>query len=978
MLVKLINSLLTSIVLFASTLGFFLNSNSKNVDNSDTLKTTYTVGLFEREGFFSDEVNTFGVTEYYGYAADLLYSIEETSGLTFKPVTGSHSELLEKLRTGEIDILPGLLNIEDRNDEFDFSQVIGTLFPVLLTSPERNDLFADDFENFDGLKIGFIDGAKSNDLFYDLAKEYNFSFSAYEYESIADGKTALFDNDIDCLFTTTLIRLDGFKVLSILDGLNYYFGFTKGSNALKEAFDNSIKTILKTAPDYFSELYNKYYSTINFETIFAFTRSEEEYIQSQKNSVIKYYYRSNFAPYEYEDESGEMRGLSRDILDKTAAYSGLEFEFIPVDNTSQLGPDDSYEYDCFGNYCNSLTTIGNSKFKSSPTVFSDPLVELFAENNSKNDKVAILSFLKNDSFNYIRQNYDVVEYDTVLDCYKAVKNKEVGSLIVTNLIANYWSNNIIYKNFNRIEIDASLVTGYNVGISNSASPYLYSILTKVGKRFSSATINNFVESYNTPDFIYTLVEKIFYDTTFQFQTIITLITIEVIFGVIIAYSIHKHNFITNSFVEGTKVYNRTYFFSETSKMLNKSKKNFVFALLQIDRYQVLHATFGEEEIKKYMFSIMDYVQEHYIHRSNLRFGLTDNDTFGFCFEYTPDNMDYFALANKEISKIISNNLGFFHVGFYIIKDNTQKTSFYYDYAKLALEKAQINNTQNVNFAFYDESFIQQIQISNYYVKELPRALKEHEFQIYLQPKVRIKDGKIIGAEALVRWNHPVEGLISPGKFVPIFEKNGMIVNIDKLIWEITCDFINKNHNKFKWKVPISVNLSRSDVYSFRIFTYILDLVKKYNISPDELSFEITESLYSENPQLINNLINKLHSANFKVSMDDFGSAYSSLNILKDLPVDGLKIDLAFLRGTEWNLFDKNTKIKRAEYIISAVVKMAHSLDMACICEGVETNEQLELIKRANCENAQGYLYSRPVPVNVFLSMLEKGYLYGKE
>src|SRR5574344_579049 len=982
MISAFINGLFAAITIVASSLGTFLGNDqsykTKDIDDSTTLRDVYRVGVYDHDGFISKQKTINNETEYIGYAADLFNSIQNSSNLKFEFVTGSHQECMDMLENGQIDIYPGVIYSDERAQKYLFSNEIGNLSGVLFTLPENKNLYQDDFDSYNGLKIGMISNFKINESFKDFADKNGFTYTSHYYDYINDGLAAMHSGEIDCFFTDNTFRINQYKILHTFETHPYYNIINKNLTYFRDVFNATLNKIISVSPDFLYSLFDKYYSTSIFGSNISLTREEQNYIDSRKENPVRVAYRQANAPLESQKNDGTISGITKALLDYVSNVTGLKYEYTAVPNTTDLYSVSGSEL--FASYTLSIANLSKLGLKTTTPIFKDSIVRVTKPNAIKkeNEVIAIPSFANDEAFDSIKQNHTYKEFDSVQECFRAVKNGEVDSTYLKETVANYWLKNIVYANFDHNIVSDSLYSDYRFATTSSTSPLLIRIIEKAIKGLTSAEIYEIQSNYTKDRFVYTLIDKLQYDQTFQYYLIISVFFIAAITVGVTSYISIKRNYISTSFVENTKMYNRQNFYKVSQQMIKGSKKTFIFALMQIDRYQVLHATFGDEEIRKYMYEMMKYIEKRYHRKNDFKYGLTDNDTFGFCFEYTPDNMDDFAFASKELSKELSSNLGGFHIGFYIIKDNSQSPIFFYDYAKLALEKAQNNQSKNVIFAYYDESIIQQIQVSNYYLSELPRALKEHEFIIYLQPKVEIATGIINGAEALVRWNHPLEGIISPGKFVPIFEQNGTIVDIDKYVWEATCEFISKNRNELKESVPISVNLSRSDVYSFGIFTYILDLIKKYNITPNELSFEITESLYAENPQLINNLINRLHSYNFKVSMDDFGSAYSSLNMLKSFLVDDLKIYLTFLRDTEWNNIDKDNEILRAEYIIKSVVTMANDLKMDCICEGVETKEQLEIVKRTNCKNAQGFFYSKPVPTNTFLELLKKGSLDGKK
>ena len=247
------------------------------------------------------------------------------------------------------------------------------------------------------------------------------------------------------------------------------------------------------------------------------------------------------------------------------------------------------------------------------------------------------------------------------------------------------------------------------------------------------------------------------------------------------------------------------------------------------------------------------------------------------------------------------------------------------------------------------------------VNAMVESLEKEEFMVCLQPKVEIDTGKIIGAEALVRWNHPKLGIISPDDFIPAFERNGFIYTMDLYVWEKACCMMHGWRMEGLTEIPVSVNVSRTDLYHEDLPDRLAQLTKKYGLSSGELHLEITESVYVRDAAQMLMAIKRLKKAGFVIEMDDFGSGYSSLNILYELPIDVMKMDMRFLGRADHEA--------RRQTVMGLVINLAKELNLQIIAEGVETEEQAMLLKSLGCGLAQGYLYGRPVPEPEFIKCL---------
>lgn len=263
---------------------------------------------------------------------------------------------------------------------------------------------------------------------------------------------------------------------------------------------------------------------------------------------------------------------------------------------------------------------------------------------------------------------------------------------------------------------------------------------------------------------------------------------------------------------------------------------------------------------------------------------------------------------------------------------------------------------------FDQSMMEGIRREVEITSGIPRALEKKEFQVYFQPKMDTDTLDLIGAEALVRWKKPDGRFIYPDEFIPLIERSGQIVDVDYYVYREVFRFLAERIKEGKKVVPISLNVSRMHLNRTDFLTYVESLLKEFQIPCSLIEFELTESIYLENTEAALELIKGLHNMGIKVSMDDFGSGYSSLNLLSKLPIDIIKLDKVFLKEGEMQESDR--------IIISCVVDMAKKLHITSLCEGVETQEQSDYLKKVGCQMQQGFFFSRPVPQEDFENIME--------
>lgn len=297
-------------------------------------------------------------------------------------------------------------------------------------------------------------------------------------------------------------------------------------------------------------------------------------------------------------------------------------------------------------------------------------------------------------------------------------------------------------------------------------------------------------------------------------------------------------------------------------------------------------------------------------------------------------------------------------GVYFVVDVNIPVQLMCDRARLA--KMAIKGSKLVNCAVYDDSIRLKQRVQSEIESEMQRALDNNEFVMYLQPKYDLRTEKVAGAEALVRWRHPLKGIRMPGEFLPLFENNGFIKMLDEYIWECAAAYIARMKKTGK-AVPISINISRLHINTTDLVSVLGSLIKRYGIEPEYLELEITETIFMEDVSQLYSTMRDLKAAGFVIEMDDFGSGYSSLNMLRNAPIDVVKIDRFFL--------DEIMSTERGRIIVENTIIMSKKLGLRVVAEGVETEEQKEFLCRAGCDIAQGYFYSRPLPEEEFEKLL---------
>lgn len=405
----------------------------------------------------------------------------------------------------------------------------------------------------------------------------------------------------------------------------------------------------------------------------------------------------------------------------------------------------------------------------------------------------------------------------------------------------------------------------------------------------------------------------------------------------------------------TGLWNRDYFFEMVQKVLSDNlDEPFVMIASDISQFKLFNEILGIRAGNELLLSIAENYRR--LRKDNWIFSRFTADRFALLMPKADYNEERFL----EESKRVLNHSGYSlsvhnYLGVYEVTDHRLDPEQMYNRAYLALES--IKGMLNKEVAYYDEKIRARRLAEHLTIDELDHALKDDEFVIYIQPQVDIENNKVIGGETLVRWLSPKRGLVPPSEFVPLFEKNGMITKLDYHVWELACRQLAKWEQEGHPEQTLSINISAKNFYLVDLYERITGLVEKYNVDPKRLKLEITETAFVLDVKKQMELVKRLQEKGFLVEMDDFGSGYSSLNSLKDISIDILKLDMKF--------FEKTDNPERSEKIIASMVALARSLKMAVIAEGVENKSQIELLKRVGCRIVQGFYYSTPLTVEQY-------------
>ena len=408
----------------------------------------------------------------------------------------------------------------------------------------------------------------------------------------------------------------------------------------------------------------------------------------------------------------------------------------------------------------------------------------------------------------------------------------------------------------------------------------------------------------------------------------------------------------------TGLYNKEFFYRYAEQYDHYHKDSEMDAvIIDINHFRMVNERYG----RNYGNEVLRQIGAQLLETVGSEGGLAcrqEADTFLLYCPHHENHGEFLEDASKRLAEQgLSDNRIRLRMGIYECADKSIDIERRFDRAKMAADFAK--GSFNKAIGMYDDSLHEKQLYAEQLIEAFPVALREKQFKVYYQPKfdVRPNTPVLTSAEALVRWIHPELGMISPGSFIPLFEENGLIQQLDHYVWEEAARQISEWKNRLGYSVPVSVNVSRIDMNDPKIADNLIQLTEKYGLSGRDILLEVTESAYTQDSDQIIETAQRLRSLGFQIEMDDFGTGYSSLNMISTLPIDALKLDMQFIR----NAFkeDGNT------HMLEVIIGISDYLSVPVIAEGVETEEQLRALKSLGCDIVQGYFFSKPVPASEF-------------
>ena len=413
----------------------------------------------------------------------------------------------------------------------------------------------------------------------------------------------------------------------------------------------------------------------------------------------------------------------------------------------------------------------------------------------------------------------------------------------------------------------------------------------------------------------------------------------------------------------TQIYNRGYFYKKCQLFLSNTNSKYFIVAFDISKFKLINEYYGSDEADNILRDVSKRLIDFYTLDTIKVFGRIESDKFSWIMPNDKNKLYKVFDSISSISDKYEHSI-LFKMGVYEIDDNNMPIEQAYSRANLAGKSIKADFDKNIQF--FDAKMVSNLQNEQFVLNNIDRALENKNILVYFQPKYDLQGNSICGAEALVRWKDPEKGMISPGAFIPALENNGLVTKLDKYMWDRTAYHLSEWCKMGLNPYPVSINISKVDLLEPDLPEYIESIVRKYQIPHNIFQLEITESAYVDGSVDVTSILKSFKNKGFTILMDDFGSGYSSLNTLRQFPIDIIKIDLKFLTG-----FDNSKEADKGRTIIESIVSMAKRLKLGIVVEGTETIEQVNFCKSIGCEVAQGYYFSKPIPADDYIALIKE-------
>lgn len=912
-----------------------------------------------------------------GFNYEYLMEIANYTGWTYDFITTNAGgdkltwgDSLSMLESGALDIAGCLLYTDERAEVYAYpslpaGQMLTSLF-VKNDSPLTNE----DLVETDGITVAASMATQNDEDLSSYAEKCGFVIKEFmDCATLQDVIDAVLDGKVDAGVIGNYQPGKGTRIIASFSPRAFYFATTKGNTRIYSALEQALTSIFLSNPYYAQELATRYQLTYSESTVLS--AKELEFIKNSE--PIKVCFNEAWYPmFAYNDTTGEASGVIADILNHISEFTGLKFTFHRVGTFAEAQEQvSSGQCDILACCTHDMRLATESNILLTDTYLSIQLVRVGNASATQDDyRIGTLK----DFLDYDKaiqgENVSYHYYATSGECFEALRKGEVDDIVVNSYSAGHYLSLTKYTRYVRTALQGMSIYA-SMGVSNASEngKILRSVLNKALANITEAEKNGYILSNTLKDgsSFEAMINRI--PTTTAVVIILALVLLILLLAAFFIVSIRK----SKQSRRASERINQLLVRDELTGTLNENGFN-------------LSARKSLDDYPDRSWFLVDFDVEGFEHINMLLGFATGNEILTSVARITTESFhhagelcgriyaDHFVciVTGNDIEEIKSNilkvNTAFrtleghnpiqFCYGIYPIIDTSMPIVTMRDMAQAA--KRMVKGHFDQLIGVFNEVLHKRQNEDAQLVADMENGIQNGEFVAYYQPKYDILTEKIVGAEALVRWRHG-DQLVRPDRFISLFEKNGQINQLDFFMLETVCKKFRTQLDAGRTPLPVSINFARNHLYDASFLDDLQAMIQRYSIPPELLIVEFTESVCLENEDLLSEVINRIHTLGLSVSIDDFGSGYSSLNMLKDMNFDELKLDKGFLRST--------AEIDRGRAIIVTILSLAKQLNLKTVAEGVEEKDQLEFLRENGCDTVQGFYFSPPVPEEKYDELL---------
>ena len=916
-----------------------------------------------RVGWYDSTYNTIDENGYRtGYAYEYQLKLSAYNGWTYEYISGSWSDLLNMLVTGEIDLMSDVSYTPEREKLILYSDYpMGAEEYCLFIDPGNTEIVSSAPSSLNGKKVGVNKDSIQADFYAEWAENNHVDtevvlVSCSEEESLQMIETGELD-----AYVTVDSFMDPARAIPVfrIGSSDYYFAVSKNRPDLLAQLNMALGKIEDENRFYNMEMYEKFIRKTGSNAYLP-AKETKWYV---KHGAIRVGYQDNYLAFCAKDkETGKLTGVLKDFLeDASTCIPNVHLEFEPVafstaEEAMEALKDGKVD-------CVFPANLSGYEAEKQGMVVSPAMLdtEMYVVVRSKGPNIfekegKVVAAVNRGNPNYeefLARHYPDWEkayYANTDECLEAVASGSADCLV----ISNYRYNNIarLCEKLHLTTLSIGIEMDYCFAMKKGQTE-LYSIMARIIKIVPDASIVSALSHYISEDAKVTFGDILADNLLLILAvgTVVILLISLLLIQNIRAVRKAKSLISATETDDLTGLYNRKYFFQYANQMYHDHPDKARDALVvNIEQFHSINALHGRELGNTILRILGNEIRAVTSDYGGIA-GRFEADRFDIYCNHTDGYQEIIDRLQSVLDRYISNANLMLRMGVMPWQRNLDPVQ-QFDMARTACNLARGHYKKHL--VIYDESVSARESYEQRLMNDLRHALDEREFRVFYQPKfdIQAEPPRIVGMEALVRWQHPDLGLIPPSDFIPLIEKNGQVSLLDKYVWEEAAKQVDQWRKKFGVTIPVSVNLSRVDVFDPTLEENLDMLLSRHNLDYSLFKLEVTESAYTENSGQVVQVISTLRNKGYLVEMDDFGTGYSSLNMLSSLPIDVLKMDREFVRRIDSDEKDR--------HLVASILEIAKHLDVAVIAEGVETDVELQFLKKNGCGMVQGFYFSRPL------------------